>query len=192
LGVEVVQGLNCSKLLVKTWIKRPGELLEDAKWFLWLAHDRNYLPIKVEAYKLNKSLKRPMQQSLLSDLREVAPGIWFPYAATTICNDPDTLEQPKTPIAWKDEYRVQEASLNPNYEIGLFRDIQFPSDTTVYEVEGERITGAKVIGKSSPITGREILMWVVIAIILATLLFVIRRVTRRWKLKGKALGSLNR
>jgi hypothetical protein len=184
VGVEIVQGMACSKILIETWTKGGGKLLEDAKWFLWLAHDRNYLPIKVEAYKISKSLKRPMQQSLLSDLREIAPDVWFPFAATTICNDPDTLHEAKGSVAWKDEYRVQQASLNPKYDISLFRDIQFPSGTYVYDVDGDRIIGERVVGKPKPTSGRQVLMWLGIALGLGILLIMLCRIHQKRKSKG--------
>jgi len=53
---------------------------------IWLARDRNYLPIRMELYQANWSKSLPIGVMTAEDLREIAPGIWFPYVVKEFWN----------------------------------------------------------------------------------------------------------
>ena len=72
-------GRPCQKVKITTCVgssRRPH-----SAWILWLAIDRNYLPIRQEAYTYHYSKSDPVGVGVAKDLREIAPGIWFPFAA---------------------------------------------------------------------------------------------------------------
>jgi hypothetical protein len=50
----------------------------------WLALDRSYLPINVEAFRPVWSEKLPVASRRVGELKELAPGIWLPWRVREI------------------------------------------------------------------------------------------------------------
>jgi hypothetical protein len=75
LGPERRDGLDCEKL----WFAHDsGSGPPTSGFYLWLATDRNYLPIRYELYSLRDD-KLPKGIGLGDDLRQVSPGLWCPF-----------------------------------------------------------------------------------------------------------------
>jgi hypothetical protein len=85
LGEEHLDGLLCIKVRIEFWhqAKRAKGEPSGGDFHIWLDVDRNYLPIKVERYssQLNGLLKRPRPSGIgrVDSLREIEPGVWFPF-----------------------------------------------------------------------------------------------------------------
>ena len=160
-GQETIGGLKCERIIVnKEKPDNNGVRAPSAKRVFWLAVDRNYLPIKSEAYLFFYSKDIPIESCLLDDLREIAPGVWFPFKSTKSVMDQVELLERKTPVvAATTEWLVTDVSLSPKYENAFFRDVQFPDGTPVYEVSGKTITRSYVQGdkpvSSAPRTRRS-------------------------------------
>lgn len=123
LGPERRDGLDCEKLriLESTGGGRPF----NSGSYLWLAKDRNYLPVRQESYVLSGPLKLPVGVSFIDDLREAAPGLWFPYHAVYrahVASDPNEgLAEGRILINWAYEDHVRKLELNPKVRDDLFQ-----------------------------------------------------------------------
>jgi hypothetical protein len=106
---------------------------------LWLATERNYLPVKTEAFDTDWSKTLPGEVGHMSDFREIAPGIWLPFQRTTITYTDYKLGKNKVVVNNIRETTLTKVDLNPRYDISLFRDIPIPDGTRVYEVKDDRI-----------------------------------------------------
>ena len=81
-GDEQIDDLCCYK--IKYMSLAPGESSSSSYSFLWLARDRNLLPVRREHRLSPWSDELPMSLSYVEDLREVRPGQWLPYRATEL------------------------------------------------------------------------------------------------------------
>lgn len=152
LGLETVDDLECAVVSV-AYYRRGGdpEKLISRRHF-WLAVDRNYLPIQTKHFSLGLSDELPMTKTSLQDLRELAPGVWFPFVSTIAVYDRGSLrDDGKYVVGSSEELVVEKAMLDPQYDISFFRDIQFPDGTPVYEIEQEEIVKSYVQGGGPPV-----------------------------------------
>jgi hypothetical protein len=140
---DMHNGLPC-RVMRATASARDGDE-KDPRWVvrLWIAPERNYLPVKVLGYRRwNKPMDEhdpPMSCNTVEDWRELAPGLWLPTRVVQIVYDYTILGTTKDlGIAAVYEFNVDEAALDPKYPLELFQDIPFPDDVTVYRVRGGR------------------------------------------------------
>ncbi len=150
-GEDEFEGLKCQKVVVTTVL--PGS--DDPQLTtseLWLAERRNYLPIRVFLWDLKRSAEIPRVDGFVSELRELKPGIWFPVSAQVTSYEPFTLQsEGKQQLGLREEYFVESASLEPQYDLAYFSDLEFPDGTAVYEVEnGEIKKGYRVVAPEAP------------------------------------------
>jgi hypothetical protein len=144
-GDEVVDALTCHRLrleyLLDSWKDGKGPSVR----LLWVAPERNYLPIRTEWYFRGqwKPGAAPSEIGHVKDLREIAPGIWFPFrAVSTVFQQEDSKQQ----VVNRSLYTVEKAELDPRYDASLFRDIPFPDGAVVYEIENGKIVKSYVKG----------------------------------------------
>ena len=194
-GEERVGGLWCQKI-ISTEERRPGKHGEavsvSGKRLFWLAIERNYLPVKEEAYNYYYSKDIPIEECVLDRLTEIKPGVWFPYRSTmTVLDEVELLDRKKPVVAWRREWLVSEVDLNPKFSVDFFRDVKFPDGTPVYRVSQseQKITasyvqgdkGPAVIPASSPPPKRGLLLWVINGAAAVAIVgwFVMRRIRAR-------------
>lgn len=135
-GREMIDGMLCDKVTVERIKNEKGEV--GGQRVLWLDIERNMLPIRVHAFNFTYSKDQPTHECHLEDLRELEPGVWFPFKATVSgYDDVSLLEQKKSVLLWTREYVVKSASLKPDYETEFFSDVIFPEGTQVHKVNGE-------------------------------------------------------
>lgn len=146
-GEEMVDGLHTVKLRAKGTSRSTGKLI--TRRFLWLAVDRNYIPIKTVAYNSATSLTLPKEVGRLTDLREIAPGVWMPFRRSAEVYSDAKLRDNRAVIANVRETSLTKVDLSPHYEISLFRDIPIPDGTIVYEVKDGGIIGEYVQGEDT-------------------------------------------
>jgi hypothetical protein len=138
LGEGSHAGRPCQKVAITHIWAPTGEPL--AAWVLWLATDRNYIPVHCQAFTYQFSKDSPVGEAAVHEWRELASGVWFPTAAEVAAYDKPLVKNEKRfkPI-WRERYAVEAATLNPSYPIEFFRDLDIPDGTTVYEVENGEV-----------------------------------------------------
>jgi hypothetical protein len=186
LGQEVLDGSRCFKVQVRTW-NDGQEPEKGGRRLLWLAIDRNYLPIRTEAYASRVGGKL-VEFGRVERLEEIAPGIWFPMKASIVVYDEPALRQGKSVVAGTDTFTVKRVSLDPNYGIDLFRDIKIPDGAAVYEVDDGEIVRSYRQGETNlpkPSSPRRN-FWPVVGIFsfLAVLLLIVA-----WRYSGRKIRT---
>jgi hypothetical protein len=184
-GDEVVDGLKCYRLRCESLNNSKPPTLNTLR-FLWLAPDRNYLPVKTVGYAAQLSLKVPVEEGRLSDFREVAPGVWLPYRRSIRVNDGLRAAKGERFLGNTEEAFLEKLNLDPQYDISLFRDIPFPDGTIVYEVKDGRIIKSYQQGKLGAMADayrrHKRSIWLMVAISLAIVLAVVGlHLRRRWR-----------
>jgi hypothetical protein len=138
-GQESVKQQRCVKVRVDVWFDGQTAGNPSVR-YLWLAIDRNYLPVRTEAYSRASGLKWPVEVGEIDEMREVEAGIWFPSRiAITVFRDPESRK-----VENVTEFKTTKISLNPNYDKAFFSEIPIPADAFVYEVKnGKAIKSLK-------------------------------------------------
>ena len=124
-GEDIINGLHCVRIHSFRWaVDWKGPLDEGVFERLWLAMDRNYIPVRVEIHN-GTMAGRPVEVGIADDLREIEPGVWFPYRfARTVYDDLHFEEKKPMPVLWRSRMTVSKVDLHPHYDISLFRDIR--------------------------------------------------------------------
>jgi hypothetical protein len=180
-GEEVIDNHLCQKVAIKHVIAANGYL--HSAWVFWLATDRNYLPLRCEAYAYNDSKTIPAGQAVSRDLREIAPGVWFPHEVICTRYNWRTLrDHQRQELGWRERFTVKSVSLEPHYPVAFFRDLKIPDGTYVYHVDAngkiERnyIQGAPSKSVTHRTSSRWLLFWGSIsALIVCTIILIARR-----------------
>ena len=130
-GEAEFQGLKCHKVWITTLFKgKPHD-----RWELWLAEDRNYIPVRLVGYTFRFSKDIPVAIGTVSQWRQLKPGIWFPLGIrVTVFDMLKVQREGKHVPIWQEDYVAQEVSLEPKYDVAFFRDLEFAAGTAVYEV----------------------------------------------------------
>jgi hypothetical protein len=175
-GEETVDGLPCVRIRSEQFYAagQPPDVT-----LLWLAVERNYLPVKLVGYVVSYSTDIPLVVSTVSDLRELAPGVWFPFAQTRIKNDEIAASKGQTLVVTRTDNTVTKAVLGPQYDLSLFREISIPDGMPVIEIkEGEKLRDY-LQGNAPPPAARWSWWWLVVCLVAAVVLGVLwkRRTT---------------
>ncbi|HEV3342039.1 MAG TPA: redoxin family protein [Pirellulales bacterium] len=122
LGEETVDGLRCERLRLGFMY---GTQTQPALqfFFLWLATDRNYLPVRSEHVDLAWSERLPRGVAYADDLREVAPGLWFPFHVVVIGHDNwgrDGAGSGQIVVHWRRDRQIETVKLDPEAPEELF------------------------------------------------------------------------
>jgi thiol-disulfide isomerase/thioredoxin len=130
-GEEDLDGHPCIKVRGEV---TTGEGQPPSSFFaLWLATDRNYVPIKLEHYGGNFGLPpMPGGISRCDDFREIAPGVWYPFRSTLMSFDNwQDMARRRITLNWRRVYEVESATPSPKVDAALFHDIVLPAGTKV-------------------------------------------------------------
>lgn len=123
LGSQTVDDHVCEKLRITydAGAARP----QFQGFYLWLANDRNYLPVRQQSYDLARHGKLPTSVAYVDELREVAPGLWFPYHAVHRAHVSAAVTEGvcegRILINWVYDHRVQKLDFNPDSPNNLFQ-----------------------------------------------------------------------
>ena len=190
-GDEIVDGLRCYKLRLSHHLDSWKSGAEDVR-YLWLARERNYLPVRTEFFANPvRAGFQPGEVGTSTDFREISPGVWFPFHSTLIVYNGMSLAAGQPLVAASTtEFTIDQANLDPHYDVSLFQDVPFPDGVTVYVVKddkvvqkyiqgGKRISAAKLAETKSSNLAWFIAVPVVVAILIGTVSFVIVRRRRR-------------
>jgi hypothetical protein len=194
VGDEEALGFTCHKISIDLLWSWKGEEPKEvtARRVLWIAPERNYLPVKQVAYTLNISPDKPLEEAVVEELREVVPGVWFPYRTVLTGYDHEIMARQQRPLlAWRRTWTIKQASLDPEYDISLFRDIPIPDGTPVREYANDLFVRKYLQGRpltaSSPnggpqevVVGSSLARWALFVVSAGLLLgFLVLRVLYR-------------
>ncbi len=145
LGESKWESHPCVRIAIRHISTRSGKLWDE--FVIWLATDRNYLPIHYVGYSYRWSSDLAYNEGSVVEFKELTPGVWFPMKTMATMYDHHTLKRDhKQVIKATRTYEVQQVSLTPNHPIEFFRDLEIPEQATVYHVDqdGEIVESYRV------------------------------------------------
>ena len=91
---------------------------------LWLAEERNFIPVRYFEYKFMWSKHVPDAKAIVEDWHQIAPGVWFPVSVTIIKYNGPALKREQTlKLQWREHYDVKRVSLEPDHEKAFFQEL---------------------------------------------------------------------
>lgn len=152
VGTAHYQGLRCHVVRSIVRIRKTGEIANHGD--LWLAEDRNFIPVRLVGYEHRISASEPTGEGMVLEWKELQPGIWFPMrAVSTSLDQRIALLKGKRQPGWRREYVIESVSLEPKHPRSFFQDVPIPSGTIVYEYDGDKEIRAYQQGAPSGPTG---------------------------------------
>jgi hypothetical protein len=119
---------------------------------------RWHKPIDVTATK-------PYGITVIDELKEIAPGFWFPMRLTGTVYDCDELyRNGRHLVSGSVELVVDTVDADPHYDVSFFRSIEFPPDTLVYTVRDGKIIDSETVPFPTP-QGLSRFIWVFIPLV---------------------------
>ncbi len=108
-----------------------------------LATDRNLIPIRLTTF-VDAPGARPLPTSLgrAEDLREIAPGLWYPFRVVTMHFQGGTrMARGQLLIDSRDGLRIESATLNPAADDAIFGKVVVPGgmNVSVSDETGHRV-----------------------------------------------------
>jgi thiol-disulfide isomerase/thioredoxin len=100
---------------------------------LWLATDRNLIPIKLEHYGAKFGLQ-PIPGGICrcDDFREIAPDLWYPFRSTRLALDNwGRSRQRRMIITAQRVYEVKSVKVSPAVDASLFCNVMVPATSKV-------------------------------------------------------------
>ena len=143
VGDEQVGGLHCHKLkcqLDAPWKNPEGRIVPSNYFFVWLARDRNLIAVRHEWREPGWCEKLPTGINFVDDLKEIRPGIWFPYHTVQLVFQKfgrEGLCENRPLLQWRRDIRVQSLTPDPTVDGKLFAENEVPAGTVV-SVEDEQ------------------------------------------------------
>jgi thiol-disulfide isomerase/thioredoxin len=139
---EMIDGLRCAKIRVNRW-----QYSKDvpALQYLWLATERNDFCVK-EQVSWPKSMFGDLilHEMHVDQMREVAPGLWFPMKLTVVEYDPQAMTQTKKQVvARRIEMTIDKVDLGPRHDDAFFREVAIPADLPVFTIKDRTLAGAR-------------------------------------------------
>jgi hypothetical protein len=129
LGEDECDGNPCDVVRVVDHLK-DGKGRYSVHLF-WLAKSRNFLPIRAEYYALTLDQHLPLRLATATELREIARGVWFPGKASAVAFErmgADDLSTGRLVILFRNDYRIDKVTLNPNVPPERFAKINVRDD----------------------------------------------------------------
>ncbi|PQO28412.1 hypothetical protein C5Y96_16120 [Blastopirellula marina] len=161
LGQDKWNDLDCEKLALRHVSTKSNKVEEE--FHVWLAVNRNYIPVKVIGFDYKWSKKLPKYEAEVGEFREVEPGMWFPVGASSEINDAFALKQGRKISKISQTYKVSDVDLNPTYPESYFQDVKFPDGTMVYDVDAAgRITKGRTVGDPPSSANVSLRFWLIV------------------------------
>lgn len=125
VGTAEVDELECDVIEIQ-WRNPDGGLSSGA--YMWLAKDRNYIPVRYEG------TQHPYERHI-PELIEIEPGTWFPRKVVEMQY---YVEKGVRVLHGQNEYETLRVSLNPDYPASLFQQIRIPSTASSRSITTEK------------------------------------------------------
>jgi hypothetical protein len=148
--MEEVEGEFCVKLQYDVFPpSAKGRSPADRSHFvfLWLAVNKNYLPVKSVVFTPHYSSVLPEEEGVARNFKEVSPEVWLPHGYELVPYSRMALLKGEQVWLNREEFTLKSVSLVPSYGVEFFRDIDFPPGTVVYEFgPGQKLLRNYVVG----------------------------------------------
>ncbi len=133
---EMIDGLNCHLVRFDEYEDgRDKDGHGPGMLHLWIAPERNYLPVLVRTHCRPVDLDSEAninREVHAENWREISPGVWLPFRATYTNFQP----KPGGRSVWNTtEVVLDKAELDPHYDVSFFQDVPFPEGVKVYELD---------------------------------------------------------
>jgi len=130
-GEGDVDGHPCIKLRGDVLIGKGDQ--PNNSIVLFLATDRNLIPIRIEDYGGNFGYNaKPWEISRCDDFREIAPGTWYPCRVTELSLDSGIpTAQGRIILNSRRDYRIKSVTMSPQVADELFHDVVVPPGTAI-------------------------------------------------------------
>lgn len=140
VGTEPLADRPCVRLKVTRRYKANGTENIQGISELWLATDRNYIPIKRVTYVPVYAGDVPGETNEITGFRQIGPDVWYPTEMITdIADDFTALRHKKRITAAREVCKIVNVALNPSIDKKVFSDVEFPSSAVVYHVKNDQI-----------------------------------------------------
>lgn len=144
LGEEdaTVADMRCKIVYVQQY---AGDVRHSG-WKLWLASERNLIPVRVEGFTYKHSERIPKYIATVGTMKEIEPAVWFPMSMKAeLYRFPKSNENP---VKWRTNHiSVDTISLSPAYPPAFFSKLDFPNGVAVYVLdENNNIQRNYVVG----------------------------------------------
>jgi len=137
-GQEMVGDLHCHIISVTTIV--PGIGPFDV-WKMWLAEDRNYIPVKNQGFTLRSSKTISQLNAQVNGWQELEPGIWMPMEIGIVRFDEWKIRDDGIQVEqWQSKTSIGNVSLNPKYSDDFFTELEIPAGVPIYTVSNKEIT----------------------------------------------------
>ncbi len=128
-GTGEIQGLKCTQVVVER-LNDSG--VRFSKQILWLAQERNLIPVKIVTYHDQFSREKPCEEAFVDKWQQLGPGVWFPRQAHIDRYNLFLFKYNGSyEIDWRRQYTVQQITLHPKVQKQDFSALMFPQGTTV-------------------------------------------------------------
>ena len=151
LGNDQVSELICHKLRLTSGKKTNPERTRYRD--LWLARDRNLLPIRSLYQDCTVHATLPSSMAYSTDLREIKPGIWCSTRTNQLSFEiaPSGLAVSRVTLRQRCDTLVEEISLEPIVADNLFSELAVQQGTNVRVIDDEH----RLLGQFlQPATGK--------------------------------------
>ena len=181
-GEDIVDGRRCHKLDCRNVDVPSGTIT--LRLQMWLAPDRNWIPVRLHEYKPRWSNSKPICEASVMTFRQVAPGVWCPSEARVKFFDHTLLQKTgEQLVTWERSYFMEQFSLNPNYPLSFFQEFEIPTGAVVFnvnsagEITAGRIEGTPDAGHPRPVwrNWAILLNGLVVCVLLAIYFYYLRR-----------------
>lgn len=127
LDEEEFAGFKCIRLSIK--IVNDNGMVR-ARHELWLARNRNLIPVRKLSFASHRSDTIPQSDSSVNSWQEIATGIWFPHKAHQEENSVFIISKDnRKQLYWRREYDIQKIELNPKLPEDIFTRLDYPPGT---------------------------------------------------------------
>lgn len=132
-GEETFDNLKCHTLRLD--VRRGKPPVPSFIVSLWLAEERNFIPVRSESYQPEWSEKLPMAISAVTQWKQIDFGMWFPNQTSLFaCNNfrRDGFSENRLIVNFREDYKIRNVELEPTVALKLFQEITVPQGTNVF------------------------------------------------------------
>ncbi len=149
IGTEEIDGLRCEKFEME--IKKKQKPNVSIKHLLWLAIERNYLPIRFEDFNMMNDRQAPVSIAKSEDIREIEPGIWCPHNVVMLFYEHAPYnEEKKLVLEGERVYKLKFLDFKPNHPKEFFQSVKIPEGSEVYIRKNGQIVDRYTKGLAKP------------------------------------------
>lgn len=123
LGEATSNDLACRKVAIRYVDAKTG--LTTDRIELYLAIDRNFLPVRRLNYSRKWSLEICKSVAIVEELMQLGPGIWYPKIVSQTDYRTDAIRETGEKIPGSVQtYTITQVDLNPDYPIEFFQKLE--------------------------------------------------------------------